>query len=203
MGDWPALGHRVRGWWRPGLSVGQLPGKPLSVYNGDRRGTGRVVSPGHSSHAGFTPVPGQPGSINLQDIQGLLTLHLTNDSSGHSKKIHNFLGNAGGRSGAACSALGPESVCAEHGPGEPAWPPLSPRGLAQLLSPITAPVNPLKESDSRYKKREGGCAAERTAPMGTRGGPEVPRLHISFWNLPGQNPSCYPSVTPACPSCVP
>ena len=51
---------------------------------------GRVVSPGHSSHTGFTSVLGQPGNINLQDLQGLLTLHLTfpNDSSGHSKKIH-------------------------------------------------------------------------------------------------------------------
>lgn len=68
--------------------------------------------PGHGSHTSFTPAPRQPGNNSLQDLQGLLTRHLTfpNDSSGCSKKIHTFLGNAGGRSGVSRSAPGPMSV---------------------------------------------------------------------------------------------
>ena len=94
-------GSRSQGLAEAGFERRSAAWKAPMVYNEDRRGTGRVVSPGHGSHTGFTPVPRQPGNVNLQDLQGLLTIHLTfpNDSSGHSEKICTFLGNAGGRSG--------------------------------------------------------------------------------------------------------
>ena len=120
-------GSRSQGLAEAGFEHGSAAWKTPMIYNGDRRGKGcpgtahtlashpslgSLGAPGHGSHTSFTPVPRQPGNNNLQDLQGLLTLHLTfpNDSSGCSKKIHTFLGNAGGRSGVSRSAPGPMSV---------------------------------------------------------------------------------------------
>ena len=62
---------------------------PVSLQWGQERNGAGGESRAQLTHWLHT-VPGQPGNINLQDLQGLLTLHLTfpNDSSGHSKKIH-------------------------------------------------------------------------------------------------------------------